>query len=510
MKKRYHNIITILLLLCTATVDAQSGCFSMGSWTSFALGPGCTFTLSGNLNNSGTFIIGANAISEGSLIIDGSVNGSGAFIRQQHIANDNSWHMIASSAADEIIVGSDFVPSPSGGMLPTNFDFYSFDQSQYNCWINIRASGNTVNSSFETTFTPGKGYLIAYAYDYGKTMFEFNGTFNSGDVTAPALSYTAGADWAGWNLIGNPYTSAIDWNLADRSAFADNFAYVYNPYRAGGPGYDEIDGGASGAYLAPGQAFFVDVSNAGNFTFTHAMQVHNIATLLKSTSTREEAIILRLSSDEYYDETVLRGINNAQCTRDRNDALKMMSFDAAVPQIWSYTSDSVKVAVNSYPDSDPAKAVQLGVRIPSDGAYSVSLQQQTGVFEDKQAVLKDLHNGSQTNLTQGGSYTFSATSGDSKRFILIFNPNMGINDQEANEKTLLYSHGNLVYIQSKDNTPVSGEVRIYNITGQLAYQTKISKTTRVVLCPGVKTGIYFVRLINKNGTVLTKEVSINE
>jgi len=130
--------------------------------------------------------------------------------------------------------------------MATNFDLFGFDQSENGgSWINIRAEDGTLYNEFETSFSPGKGYLNAYAETYGNTNFSFDEAFNTGSISAPALAYTNGSAFAGYNLIGNPYPSGIDWNLATRTAFEDDFAYIYNQNKEGGAGYEAIDGSSA-------------------------------------------------------------------------------------------------------------------------------------------------------------------------------------------------------------------------------------------------------------------------
>lgn len=508
MKKFIQSTISVILLMfCTATVSAQTEGLSVGSGTSFTLEPGCMLTLPGTLTNSGTFTIACNATEEGSLIIGDSATGSGTFIRQQYIVNDDSWHMIASASQNSTIVGSDFVPATSGGVLATNFDFYSFDQSKANNWINIRSSDKSVNNSFETDFTAGKGYLVAYSSSYGKTTFEFNGSFNSGNVSTPALTFTPGANWAGWNMIGNPYTSAIDWSKADLSAFTDNFAYVYDPNKAGGAGYDEIDGGTSGAYLAPGQAFFVNVSASGSFTFTPEMQLHHTETTLKSAevSQSNSQLILRLSSNSHYDETTIRLMSGTKSARDRDDALELPGFDNSVPQLYSYTSDSVKVAINTYPEIDSVKTVLLGTIIPKNGTYTFSLQSFSGAFASQHALLEDLSNDSVTDLTDK-NYAFKGKTTDTRRFILFMDKINGISKTTAKEKILLYAYEGRIYIQSKDGNPLFGEVKVDNMLGDEVYHEKLSGIYRRTIQTQIPAGVYVVDLTLKDGTRVVKKV----
>ncbi|MCC1485270.1 hypothetical protein, partial [Winogradskyella immobilis] len=85
--------------------------------------------------------------------------------------------------------------------------------------------------------TPGQGFAATHnaaifmpntAYD-----FTFNGPYNTGDITYPVVNNTANYQSFHWNLIGNPYPSAIDTNLffATNSAVIEEVAYLWSHVR---------------------------------------------------------------------------------------------------------------------------------------------------------------------------------------------------------------------------------------------------------------------------------------
>ncbi|MDZ7778151.1 MAG: hypothetical protein U5L09_22290 [Bacteroidales bacterium] len=153
--------------------------------------------------------------------------------------------------------------------MATDFDFYAFDETATNGlpWINIRGGNGSLNSNFDSQFSVGKGYLVAYTDNYS-TEKAF-----SGDITTASqnisLSYTAsGAQ--GWNLIGNPYSASIDWNIVDKSPLADNNFYVYDNSANGGAGdyvYYNGTSGTTSQYISPAQGFFRECKYIWNTQF---------------------------------------------------------------------------------------------------------------------------------------------------------------------------------------------------------------------------------------------------
>lgn len=152
-----------------------------------------------------------------------------------------------------------------------------------------------------TTMTPGVGYattssrLGAYPSSRSAT---FEGPFNTGDINTPVAFNGGSAD--SWNLIGNPYPGAIDFDAfhSNNNFFIDGVAYFWSqatPPSSGNPGgrvsnfsqsdyatYTVGTGGTAGAsgvipdqFVPSGQGFFVRAIAPGNVTFTNAMRQAN-------------------------------------------------------------------------------------------------------------------------------------------------------------------------------------------------------------------------------------------
>ena len=91
-------------------------------------------------------------------------------------------------------------PENVGDMLSNEYDLYRFNQAADLEWENYKANAFDLE--------PGKGYLYANSEDV-VLLFPGIPYDGNGEVT---LSKTAGADWEGWNLVGNPFneTAYID------------------------------------------------------------------------------------------------------------------------------------------------------------------------------------------------------------------------------------------------------------------------------------------------------------
>ncbi|MBK6344315.1 MAG: hypothetical protein IPF68_00005, partial [Bacteroidales bacterium] len=162
-------------------------------------------TVAGTLSNSGSLNIKSTATGTGSLIHNTagvSANVERYIAAAEWTTGTDGWHLLSSPVAAQSISG-DWTPSGTGN----DYDMYIFDETKVNeYWLNQKVPANNI-----TSFLTGKGYLVAYEQS-GIRLF--TGTLNSSDVTLSSLSNSGIASaYPGWHLVGNPFASAIDYDL---------------------------------------------------------------------------------------------------------------------------------------------------------------------------------------------------------------------------------------------------------------------------------------------------------
>ncbi|NNK69238.1 MAG: T9SS type A sorting domain-containing protein, partial [Flavobacteriaceae bacterium] len=183
------------------------------------------------------------------------------------------------------------------------------------------------------TMIPGVGYAATHntigfipgvGYDY-----VFRGPFNTGTITSPVVFNAANLNH--WNLIGNPYPSAIsiDDFFADNSSQIDDVLYMWSHYRpplASNPGNQVLnfnqsdylvinatgetgngsdldgDGDVDGLdipsrFVPSGQSFFVSSSANGNVTFNNAMRMADGSSNAQFFSPNPDGLGMTLFSD---------------------------------------------------------------------------------------------------------------------------------------------------------------------------------------------------------------------
>lgn len=446
------------------------------------------FTIDG-----GSLNIVSDATGTGSLISTGTVTGNVTVQRYMPGASE-AWHLLSSPVANQAISG-EFIPTGTYDD-GSGYDFYAWSEPT-ETWLNQKEAANQIE-----TFNPGQGYLVAYQLPDTKT---FAGQLNAGSVSFN-LKHENSGDYRGSNLMGNPYASGIDWNLADRSKFHDEFAYVYNSAKEGGEGYINVDGISTGAYIGVNQGFMVlakPTENNATFNFTNDMRVHG-GNFYKNTNSTDQ-LKVRFANASNYDETSIRLMSESDFNRDRNDAVKMFSYNPAIPQVYTLTSDLVGASINTVPSINEEAVFPICLYVPAQDNYVISLPLAEGEFSGRTVYLQDKLTGGMVNLSNGQTYAFAASPSDNtNRFELRFST-LGIDKPEALDAIFAFAYGDVLYLETTSKE--AAQVNVYNLTGQLVMQGKTNGNTLSTFnASALSNGVYVVNVILNKGVVSQKIV----
>jgi hypothetical protein len=120
--------------------------------------------------------------------------------------------------------GQDIQPGFVSDPPDTSIIFSKFDEPSAT-WISAMTATGSWNTSFENQFINGKGYQFAVPAGITKT---FIGPLNRGTFTL-SCDFTAASGASGWNLLGNPYPSALNWDAVIQKMGVDKALYYYDP-----------------------------------------------------------------------------------------------------------------------------------------------------------------------------------------------------------------------------------------------------------------------------------------
>jgi hypothetical protein len=339
-----------------------------------------------------------------------------------------------------------------------------------------------------------RGYAL---WGDGGFTASLEGTLNTGTITIPLTRNNSLVvpKYPGWNLVGNPYPTSIDWDELSGWTKTNVNATIYihvnaTKWATYNKATGETNGGSN--LIPPFQGFFVEASAAGSLGINNQARTHLSNQFFKA-SGEEIANFLRLevSGNGYTDEAVVVFLPEATTEFDGEyDAHKLYGDVPEAAQI--YTMGEKELAINALPE---VKTVVAGIRAGATGQYTLKA---TEINSLNSVILEDTQTGIQTDLNTK-SYTFQLVRGEKEqRFKLHFGP---LNLEDSPGKTSeIYSYQKTVYINLVEKQ--TGDIFIYNLAGQLI-ESKLSATglNEIQL---KQTGIYLVKVLTAEGIGIRK------
>ncbi|MCD4696757.1 MAG: S8 family serine peptidase, partial [Bacteroidales bacterium] len=299
--------------------------------SNLTLNAGKTLTVNGMFTNtSGVsgFRIKSDNSATGSLIH--TTNGVDATV--ERYLTEMKWHYVSPPISDAKL-GVFHLP---GG----HSDIYAKYWDELNeQWVKI--------SDVNLDLNVEQGYAVWVA-DNGTGQdetIEFIGTLNNNVINPYPLTHTTTNTDIGWNHVGNPYPSALDWDATSgwTKTNTDNTIYYWNPssgsgnysYYVGG-GTAPWTGGTSvndGSKFIPAmQGFIVHCNNSsgGSIKIENSARVHDAQSFYKNVNENTNFLRLKAVGNGYWDETVIRFFESATEGFDSDyDAYKLFGLDEA-------------------------------------------------------------------------------------------------------------------------------------------------------------------------------------
>jgi hypothetical protein len=454
-------------------------------------------TVSGTLTNNGTLNLLSDASGTATILTPGTVGGSGTTNVNQYIIY-RTWYM----------------SSPVASASPTGMAaIRSYDEAT-NLW-----------SAATLPMVIGRGYSVTPPND-GTTNILFTGrTLNTGEKTI-ALTKNGSTSQAGFNSVGNPYPSYIDWKavVTKNTVILETGTMWYRSKETGSFKFYTVDasgvvvpsGSTATAYIPPMQAFWVKTNTDGStLYFEDNMRSHAAGTnpLKAPAAKNSELPLLRLqvSNGINVDEAVIYSYANATNGYDFYDSPKMMNNDAAIPEIYT-TLNNQPIVINVMNSIPLDTEIGLGFVAGNATSFSMRANEISNLPSDVNVILKDYgNNGIETDLTDGvTTYEFSPATTTGDRFSIIFRTTgavTGIPTAANDQNLLVYRNANnQIVVQIKGQLNDSYALDVYNSTGQKLASKQA--TAGITIMDAPQSGVYFVT-VKGNGNNTTKKVVIN-
>jgi hypothetical protein len=468
-----------------------------------AINADANLTCSGNteINNPKGLWIVSSSTGTGSFIDNGTIiyNTGGNALVERYLAT-NKWHGYC-------------LPFTSTSVIPYRGVYMKYwTESNHNYhYIIVPTPADSILSG-----APFRGYMGWNPESRANTKVYPVGQLNTGfiqSIGATRTDMTQQYPGNGYNLLGNPYPSALDlsstgvnWNLLDQKA------WIWNPTGVGPDlGNYEVyivaGGGSHSKYVPPEQGFFVHHVDAsiGSTTLdlTNAARTHTLTENFMKDGLPDLISLKAYSlSNESEDIANVYFTPGATLGYDEFlDADKIIGGNAA-PQLYSIITDR-NLTVNAIPWTGSDQIVPLGFSCGVSGNYTITGSNIESFRLGTDVVLEDLKESKMQSLKQDSIYTFSYQKGESSsRFILHFsNPYYGVPGQDANA-IHVYSFEEYVYVKISVMPTVQGTINIIDQLGRIVYSDKLENQPVNKFKPGLLQGYYVV-------TVKTDQFLIN-
>lgn len=414
-----------------------------------------------------------------------------------------------------------------GGTLPGG------NQYQYNSSVGTHSNADDTPAdpgwqSFSGSMTPGQGYAST-----GGGLANFTGVANNNDVpfgvTTSAQPMNSLVGGTRFNLVGNPYPSAISANAfinANGPSGTGRIAgvlYFWDDDNSGGSGYATNDyatwttigsvGGGGNTPLgsiASGQGFKVDAQTSGNVTFTNAMRGGNNTQFFRLADEDDtmDRLWLSLSGNGLFNQTLVAFRDDATDLRDvMYDAHKLQGNSGIA---LASVQAGETFAIAAYPTITQPRTVPLQTFVAQQGSYTFEADSVDG-FSGTDVYLQDLQSGQSYMLAQGTTVSLQVGPQDEfNRFQLWFSPELvtGLNANTTGSTRIISSEMGLqVLLAAGVNT--NGELRLFNAMGQLLLSQNVrvdAGRSSLLDVSGLPAGIYVAAFRSSQGVVNAKVV----
>ena len=411
------------------------------------------------------------------------------------------------------------------------FDFYCFYEPEYH-WINFKRNSNShwhmdnyttpidynnelTGEGNETQFVPVKGYLLSVdmsyyeqyytaGYDKDYQFLQNRGTLNNGPVN---ITVTAeGPAWTGlqgYNLLGNPYQSFLDFNkfvegqdegFWTGSKFSQTCA-VYDPstgtYLQTIPTTPSQGAQVAGPTINMHQGFFIQVGQNGTAHFTNAMRTNEGTPNFRGAQPAYPLVNFTLTDSEGNKDIAVLEI-----ARPENDGAKKLRMGSSTGRI-SLRHDNENCAILFRDMTEGSQPLYFDA--DEDGMFTLSWNTANADF--RELTLVDNITGVRYDMLSHDSYVFEGHANDYKsRFKVVIGSFTGVEEEETVTNNFAFFDGSEWVVNGQ------GRLTVTDMMGRMVYSANLENDQNRVNLNGVAQGMYLMQVSNSDGSRVQKIV----
>ena len=510
----------------TPSTEFETCTCQVNSGNTLTVNNGATVTVDEDIKNNGTIIVESGG-SVVQVTSDGMNSGTDYTVKRE-TSSQSSAHVFTYWSSP--ITSATFAAVATSAHL-----LYSFDAG----------SQSYILGSPATAMNPGIGYSLegpSYGTYPGPQLATFTGApFNNGDIPV-ALGFTSDGNADNdWNLVGNPYPSAIDADtfLDDNVANIGGTIYfwthntpedgteanteddyaMYNSVGGVGAGSAAATGGSvPDGNIASAQGFFVQALSS-SLNFTNSMRIAgNNTSFFRSSSTKKQKeetvdrIWLNINNEKSFSQILIGFLEDATDNEDNKyDGIRFSGKSSL--NLYSILNDK-HFGIQGKSPLKESEIIPLGFSSDTFGDFTISIDKVEGKIENTTVYIVDKNLDIAHDLKYS-DYVFSTfEDGEfNDRFSLVLIAEGGSLNVDDNSELVnniqIQNQENRLVLKTLNNNVITN-VAIYNLLGEEIFKAENNTSNIIIDSKNLKSNsIFIVKTMLENGKLLVNKVYKN-
>lgn len=472
--------------------------------------PEYAITINDRLTQNGTLTIQSNATHSGSLILKEYHFGYEEVTYQRYVTSD--WHIISLPFKGFTQRISDFkdLLARSGNKYAIATYDNSLETNRY-VYYTDNTGSNDIDNLDGALFEEGKGYSVKKSV---AGTLNFKGFINTRFEINENITDNSSGVGNKWNLVGNPYTSAIALNddadatnnlLTVNAGNLDPARVAIYQWNAGTASYDIINHSDEVAkYAAPGQGFFVEANVGGTISFPKTIQKHQTGNVFSKTALTTPQILLSIAKENTIKTTKIKYLENTTTGLDPGYDAGVFSGESSSFSIFTHLvtdNTGVPFALQCLPTTNlETMVIPVGILSEANQTITISAESvnlPTGIH----TYLEDTETGAFINLNEEEYLLTTKTALEGVgRFFLHTKSNVLSNDNEsfsANISMFKTANHTLRILGLIDG---NATIRLFDVLGKEVFTKKFKGQRKTdIILPNLKAAVYMVSLQSETG-----------
>lgn len=336
------------------------------------------------------------------------------------------------------------------------------------------------------------------------TTISVTGSYPASTVTVNTTK-TGSTTNSGFNLVGNPFPSAIDWNAITKTNVSGTY-YVYSPVTNAYVSWNGSTGNAT-QYISSGQAFFVlNPSTNGSIGISESHKVTSAGGAFFKTNLVNHLKVKLNYDSSNSDELFIHFREDATEGQDNFDAPKLVN---ASMNIASIGIDDKRYNINCLPALSGDREIALSIMGTVAASYFLVFNGVSS-FAAHSVYLIDSYLKTNTQVSNGFSYPMQITSDsasikDGRFKLLIKKSATGLASAMVSQKGIIaYPNPveNMLYLDLNGSN--NAVYILFNQLGEEVLKGMLTEEKSVLNTSEWRNGAYFIRVASVNAVQTIK------